>query len=318
MTSPIALIAAPSLLGLSRPDGRVPRVDLLPEALMEAGLGRRLGVTMETTVTPGPYVPERDPVVGVHNAPGIVDLAHRLADVVEAARRASRVPVVLGGDCSILLGCLLGLKRTGARHGLAFLDGHTDFWPPSASPLGGVAGMDLWFSTGRGPAVLSNLEGRGPLVSDADVALLGVRDSDDWGGAAGAEHAWDTAMLYLDLATLRRDGIAASMDRALSRLRAPGLEGFWIHLDADVMDDAVMPAVDSRQPDGLRPEELSEVLALLAGSGRVAGVDVTIYDPSLDPGRTAARVLTDVLVQGLGALASPPRTRQAGADGFSP
>lgn len=304
MTSPIALIAAPSCLGLSRPDGRVPRVDLLPEALLEAGLGRRLGVTLETTVRPRPYVPERDPVVGVHNAPGIVDMAHRLADVVEAARRASRVPVVLGGDCSILLGCLLGLKRTGSRHGLAFLDGHTDFWPPAASPLGGVAGMDLWFATGRGSPVLSNLEGRGALVHDSDVAVLGVRDADDW---SEAEHARDTAMLYLDLATLRRDGIAASMERTLARLDVP----FWIHLDADVMDDAVMPAVDSRQPGGLRPAELGDLLARLVGSRRVAGVDVTIYDPSLDPERTAAHVLADVLVHGLAGLASPARTRQA-------
>ena len=318
MPSPISLIAVPSNLGLSRPGGRVPRTDLLPEALMEAGLGRRIGARVETTVTPVPYVPERDAAVGVHNARGILDLSHRLADAVEATRRAARIPVVLGGDCSILLGCLLGLKRTGGRHGLAFLDGHTDFWPPAASPLGGVAGMDLWFATGRGPALLGNLEGRGPLVRDEDVAVLGVRDPDDWVGPPGTEHAWDTAMAYMDLATLRNDGIGQCVERALDRLRAPGVEGFWLHLDVDVMDDAVMPAVDSRQPDGLRPDELSEVLARLAGSGRLAGLDVTIYDPSLDPERRAARVLTDVLVAGLGALASPRGTRQAGGDGLAP
>ncbi|MFP2927454.1 arginase family protein [Pyxidicoccus sp. 3LG] len=317
MPSPIALIVAPTNLGLNRAT-RIPRTDLLPEALLEAGLGRRLGTTVEATVTPGPYNPVRDVDSKVLNPHGIADLSHRLADAVEAARRAGRVPLVLGGDCSVLLGSLLGLKRTGGRHGLAFLDGHTDFWPPEASPLGGVAGMDLWFSTGRGPAILGNLEGRGPLVRDEDVAVLGVRDPDDWGGVVGAEHARDTAMDYLDLDTLRRDGIAASVERALKRLRAPGVDGFWVHLDADVMDDAVMPAVDSRQPDGLRPDELGELLARLTASGRLAGLDVTIYDPSLDPERRPPRVLVDVLAEGLGALAPPPRKRQSGGDGLAP
>lgn len=302
MPSPISIIAAPTSLGLSRPGGRIPRVDLLPEVLLEAGLARRLGASLETTVKPGPYEPKRDKASGVLNPHGIVDLSRRLADAVEEARRAGRFPLVLGGDCSILLGCLLGLRRTGARHGLAFLDGHTDFWPPEASPLGGAAGMDLWFSTGRPPAILGNLEGRGPLVRDEDVVVMGVRDPGHPGEDFSAEHARDTAMEYLDLDALRQEGIAASADRALARLRRPEVAGFWIHLDADVMDDAVMPAVDSRQPDGLRAEELGELLARLIGSGRVLGLDVTIYDPSLDPERSAARVLVDVLARGLGAL----------------
>lgn len=309
MPSPIALIAAPSGLGLSRPDDRVPRVDLLPGALLEAGLGRRLKARVEHTVTPGPYVPERDAQTQVLNPHGIAEMSVKLADAVEDVVRARRFPLVLGGDCSILLGCLLGLKRTGARHGLAFMDGHTDFWPPEASPLGGTAGMDLWLSTGRGPTVLSNLEGRGPLVRDADVAVLGVRDLEHWGAAVSAEHVRDTAMEWLDLEALRQDGIAAGAQRALARFRASGVSGFWMHLDADVMDDAVMPAVDSRQPDGLRVAELGELVARLVDSGLAVGMDVTIYDPSLDPERQAAHALVDTLVAGLGALAPTPGTR---------
>ncbi|MCP3097443.1 arginase family protein [Myxococcus sp. K15C18031901] len=306
---PIALLAAPSDLGLSRPDGRIPRVDLLPEALLEAGLGRRLGARLEHTVTPGPYEARRDPVTKVLNPRAIADLSVRLADDVERVLRAGRFPLVLGGDCSILLGCLLGVKRTGARAGLAFMDGHTDFWPPEASPLGGTAGMDLWLSTGRGPAVLSDLEGLGPLVRDEDVAILGVRDPDVWGVPVEAEHARDTRMTWLDLEMLRRDGIAACAERALTRFRESGVQGFWMHLDADVMHDDVMPAVDSRQPDGLRVEELAELLSRLVGSGMALGIDVTIYDPSLDPERHAARALVDTLVAGLGGLVDAPRTR---------
>jgi arginase len=146
--SAIELIAAPSGLGLSRPDGRVPRVDLLPQALLEAGLGQGLQLVAAPPVRVPAYVPLRDPATGVHNGPGIAAVAYELADRVQAVRAASRFALVLGGDCSILLGALLGVRRS-HRVGLIFLDGHTDFWPPEASPLGGVAGMDLWFATGR-------------------------------------------------------------------------------------------------------------------------------------------------------------------------
>ncbi|WP_338867676.1 arginase family protein [Myxococcus stipitatus] len=309
MPSPIALVAAPSNLGLSRPGGRVPRVDLLPEALLEAGLGLRLGAQVAHTVLPGPYEPEVDVETRVRNPRGIAAMSLRLADVVEHLVRAKRFPLVLGGDCAILLGCLLGLKRTGEHHGLAFMDGHTDFWPPEASSTGGVAGMDLWFASGRGPSVLSNLEGRGPLVRDADVAVLGVRDPEHWGAKVSAEHVRDTAMAWLDLGALRREGIAAGAEQALARFRSKGVQGFWMHLDVDVMDDAVMPAVDSRQPDGLRVDELGELVARLVGSGMAVGMDVTIYDPSLDPERHAARALVDTLVKGLGALVPSAGTR---------
>src|SRR6202022_599069 len=83
--SAIELIAAPSGLGLSRPDGRVPRVDLLPQALLDAGLGQGLQFVAAQPVRVPAYVPLRDPATGLHNGPGIAAVAHELADRVQAA-----------------------------------------------------------------------------------------------------------------------------------------------------------------------------------------------------------------------------------------
>lgn len=55
---------------------------------------------------------------------------------------AGDVPIVLGGDCSILLGNLLALRRRG-RHGLLFIDGHADFYQPEAEPNYAVV-MEAW------------------------------------------------------------------------------------------------------------------------------------------------------------------------------
>jgi hypothetical protein len=66
-------------------------------------------------------------------------------------------------------------------------------------------------------------------------------------------------------------------------METSGVDGFWIHLDADVLDDAIMSAVDSRQPGGLSHSELVELLRGLLRSGLAVGMEVTIFDPELDP-----------------------------------
>jgi len=75
---------------------------------------------------------------------------------------------------AIVLGCLLALKRRG-HYGLLFLDGHADFYQPEAEPNGEAASMDLALATSRGPAVITDLEGRRPLVREEDVVLRGGR-----------------------------------------------------------------------------------------------------------------------------------------------
>ncbi|GAA3819760.1 hypothetical protein GCM10023083_61450 [Streptomyces phyllanthi] len=94
-----------------------------------------------------------------------------------------------------------------------------------------------------------------------------------------------------------REWGAEDLGRATAlSFEAPGLNGFWVHLDADVLDPSVMPAVDSPDPGGLLPGELVALLRPLVGSPRCAGLDVTIYDPDLDPDGTAGALLTDIVV----------------------
>jgi hypothetical protein len=74
--------------------------------------------------------------------------------------------------------------------------------------------------------------------------------------AHGSQGIEDTAIEVIDLGAVRYAGSKATA-RAVEHLLAPALEGFWIHLDADVLDDAIMPAVDCRMPDGLTWDELA-------------------------------------------------------------
>jgi arginase len=289
---PFTIIEAPSILGLF-PRG----VELLPDALLAAGFGERLQARHAGRVEPPPYDDRRDSETMLLNPRGIASYSAALADVVGRAIDDREIPIVLGGDCSIMLGCLLALRRRG-RYGLLFLDGHADFYQPEAEPNGEVASMELALATGRGPAIVSDLERRGPLVRDEDVVAFGYRDA-EVAEAHGSQRIEDTAINVVDLAEVRARSTGEPIHQAIQMLSKPKLAGFWVHLDADVLDDAVMPAVDYRMPGGLSWEELIKVLQVAIGSGRVAGVDITIFNPKLDEDGTIAAAFVDALIEGL-------------------
>ncbi|MFE5889830.1 arginase family protein [Streptomyces sp. NPDC056462] len=289
----LAIIEAPSVLGL-RPSG----VQDLPTALLDAGLPDGLDAVRAGCVEPPAYDPTRDPDTGVLNPRAIAEYSARLADAVGDVLDSGRFPVVLGGDCSILLGNLLALRRRG-RHGLLFLDGHTDFYQPSAEPYGEAASMDLALVTGRGPRLLTDLEGRGPLLRDEDVVALGFRDADE--SAQAGMQPLPPVLQAIDLDGVRAVGAATAARGAVDRLTAGASTGFWVHLDVDVLDDAIMPAVDYRLPGGLTWEELESVLRTALGDPRAVGLDVTIFNPRLDPDGTIATRLAECLRRGLSA-----------------
>jgi arginase len=290
----VAIIEAPSVLGL-RPTG----VEELPEALLGAGLAEGLGAVRAGRVEPPPYDPERDPGTEVLNPAGIAAYSGALADAVGGVLDSGRFPLVLGGDCSILLGNLLALRRRAERHGLLFLDGHTDFYQPSAEPAGEVASMELALATGHGPGVLADLEGRGPLVRDEDVVALGFRDEEE--SAEAGMQPLSPGLHAMGLDTVRTLGAREAARRAAGLLAHDGSAGYWVHLDADVLDDDVMPAVDYRLPGGLTWQDLESVLrTALSGPGAV-GLDVAIFNPRLDPDGALAARLTECLLRAFGA-----------------
>ncbi len=65
---------------------------------------------------------------------------------------------------------------------------------------------------------------------------------------------------------------------------------------ADVLDPAVVPAVDGPEDDGLLPDQLGPLLLAFVRAPRCVGLDVTVYGPDLDPDGTAGALPTDPIV----------------------
>ena len=262
-----------------------------PDALRAAGLSDLVGRDRgdAATVIDGT---ERDARTGVLALRETVRAARALADVLAQALRElpGRRPLVVGGDCSILLGILPALRGRVGPVGLWFLDGHPDYLDGSASDTGETADMDLAVLTGAGAEPLVTLAGAPPMVPVGDAVLLGHRtDGLDPGAAAELARLPDD-LRRIDAATVVADPAAAGR-RAAAWLAGAG-RGAWLHLDLDVLDPAVLPAVTYPQPGGPDWDQLAAVLEPLARSPRLLGVSVADFRPDLDPtGNLAARVV---------------------------
>lgn len=291
MPSPYAILEAPSTLGLAT-EG----VERLSSRLLELGLAQRIHARHAGRLAVPPKDPAPDPETGTLNARAIAAWSPKLADAVEAVLDAGEFPVVLGGDCTIMLGSTLAFRRRG-RYGLLFIDGNADFFQPEAEPNGEGASMDLAFATGYGPSLLTDIEGRCPLVRPEDAVAFAYRDHEDQ--EEYASQPMPEELKVLDLPAVRAKGIEAAAREAVDHLTRAELDGFFIHLDADCLDDAIMPAVDFRVPGGLSWDELAITLRTALASGKAVGLEITIYNPRLDEDGSAGRGLADLLAAAL-------------------
>ena len=146
-------ITAPTPLGLRPPaPGRIPGVRGMPRALIAAGLLDGLPHCPRTDLPEPLYSAELAPPAGVRNLAGLAAFTTGLADTVAAALDAGSRPIVIGGDCSVLLGPALALRRRG-RYALVHVDAHNDFGHEGnfGAPYPNAAGADLALVTGRRP-----------------------------------------------------------------------------------------------------------------------------------------------------------------------
>jgi arginase len=300
---PIAILAAPTNFGLRPPQPTaVPGCSKAPEAYRAAGLYRTLmaaGAVDAGLVPAGRYLDDFVPGQNqLRNHHALLEYSSRLAAELGRLIDAGSTPVILGGDCSILLGVGEALHARG-RFGLVHIDGHTDFRHPGNSPhCSSLAGEDLAAAVGRHWDSVAR-HGGGPHFSQDDVVQLGCREDD--------EHLREARQVLAAVRTA--DEISASpascAELTKNVVQRPELDGFWLHLDVDVLDPQVLPAVDSPAAGGLSISELTDLMQQLAPAA--LGIHVTVFDPDLDPDGRQAALLSQCLADGLADLGSTLR-----------
>jgi arginase len=287
--SDVQIVTAGSILGL-KPTG----VERLPAALLSQGLSEALNslnAVIEVPTLNHLYNYTRDGQTGVLNIQALRNFSDGLKNTIGQIPLEKKFALVLGGDCSILIGITSALKSKGT-YGLFFLDAHADFYEPEKSITGEAADMDLAIVTGRGPDMLTNIDNAKPYLFDQNVIHIGQRDMDETRKFKSQEIR-STKIKCLDVTQFQRCSypqIAKEIDDYVTQIK---VDGFWIHFDTDVIDDEQNPAVDYRLAGGLSFEQCQTILTGIIQKYPIVGMSVTILNPNLDAdGRVARQIVS--------------------------
>ena len=300
----IELIGVPS-----NSAGTLDGVARAPAALRRAGLLEALGRRGEVVDAGDLRLPAPSPqraASGLLAEPALVAMVASVRAATGRALASGHFPLLVGGDCPLLLGALAAARDRHGGVGLLFVDGHEDAWPPRSSPTGEAADCELGLALGRQVEGLDpELAGLLPLLAPRELALLGPRDAEEL-RQAGVPSLTPEVELH-PAAELLAGDLERVARGALGRLERRGAP-VWLHVDLDVLATAALGAVDYPQPGGLGWEELEALAAVALGSPRVIGLDVTIYNPDLDPDGGGAAQIVAWLATAAGILAG----REAG------
>jgi len=202
----------------------------------------------------------------------------------------------LGGDCSICVGTLAGLKaRIDGEAGVVWVDAHGDFNTPETTPSGYIGGMCLAMACGRGPELDEAIRDTGGLLREENVVHLASRSLDP----AESRSMSSSPIKIYPVSVLHRDGVAATADAAISTL-AERCDWILCHLDVDSLDPTIIPAVNFPEPNGLTLEETKAIVDSVKATRKLKLLELTAYNPGLDPARTTATKLIELTSNLLG------------------
>ncbi|HEX2392355.1 MAG TPA: arginase family protein [Solirubrobacterales bacterium] len=275
-----------------------------PAALRELGLPAALGGSDAGDLPVRIRGEERDPVTGILASPDVLRSTAAIRAAVAERLAAGERLLLAGGCCAELPGALGGVRDVLGTVGLIHLDGHADLYDGETSTAGEAADMPVSVALGLGPAAWVEAAG-GASVSGERTALVGYRDREESiADGMRQPEALRPVPILRPVEELRRRGPAAVGSELAERLGDGG--PLWLHLDVDVLDQAVFPATDYLMPGGLDWDEARAVLAPLLAAPALVGVSIGCYNPDKDPGGRCGRSLVAALTTRRGRRFSPP------------
>ncbi|HEY7518629.1 MAG TPA: arginase family protein [Methylomirabilota bacterium] len=192
------------------------------------------------------------------------------------------VPLLVGCDCSIVVGTTQSLMRAVSSHvHVIYIDGDFDDAAPDPARCQSAAATATWLLTQPSPFWT------GPPLPPSQVTVIG------WTMPSASR----SEARSVSLVDLRRVGAREAARRALDAIAASA--PILVHFDVDVLQKADMPAAYFPHDEGLRLGEAAELLEALLADSRVRLVEVSEYASLRDLDQRHVGALVDLLTGAL-------------------
>lgn len=283
----VVVVAKLRLIGVPSSAGaHAPGVERAPARLRAAGLVDSIAAAGLPVVDAGDlpvslFATTAAPS-GARNLPAVLEVVGRVADAVAAARAEGDIAVLLGGDCTLVLGAVAGLRRleqVSGEVGVFYLDGDADLDTPEEG-WGILDSCGVAHLLGDGEPQLAGMRPDGPLLDADSLVLFGFHPAQL---SAGQWRRFASHGLYGVPATAIPVGTAgSSASRALERLADK--RALVCHLDVDAIDYAQFPLADCpRYNGGLALSDAFDAVTAVARHPGLACLTLTEVNPDHDP-----------------------------------
>ncbi len=259
-----------------------------PAALRAAGMIGRLRAAGLSVADAGdlpgtPFAVDHDHP-RARSVAAVARVAQQVADAVAGVLADGRLPLVVGGDCTITLGVIAGFRRAHPDTGLVYLDGDADVSTPESTGSGIFDSMGVAHLLGQGAVELTRLAGEPPLLEPRRLALVGAdpRETD----LAGRRFLADRGVSFQEGPALAADpvGVASrALDAVTSGSGTSGSGPLVLHFDVDVVDSGDLPLANfPHYGSGVLLEHVASCLRTLLAHESVAGLVLTEVNPTHD------------------------------------
>ena len=295
INSHIAIIGVPLDLGSGRRG-----VDMGPSAIRYAEIVQRLAGLGYQIHDTGDIAVNRD---AVRHSPGV--RMHYLEEIervnIELCKRVSeqldlkRFPLILGGDHSIAIGTLAGIRRLTQKLGVVWFDAHSDINTPETSPSGNIHGMPVAIALGCGHERLTAIGGPDTRLNAKNFVQIGIRDLDPGEKVRLREQGLTVFTMH----EIDRLGMARVMEEAI-RIASDGTDSVHVSFDMDVMDPLHAPGVGTPVVGGLTYRESHLAMEMLSAANIIGSAEFVEVNTVLDHGNQTAKVAVALVSSLLG------------------
>jgi arginase len=278
----VSVLGVPTSAGSHNPGQEKAPAAWRAAGLIDALRAAGLDVEDRGDLPAAPYRPV-EPADGLRDVDRVVEVARRVAAEVAAIRGAGRLPLVLGGDCTITLGALEGF----GEGGLVYFDGDADLTTPERSGSAVADTMGMTHMLGGGSPRLARIGSRYPLLRPGQVVLFGFDpaelDTGEWAELASRH-------MYAAPAPAVRADPAGEARRARAYLDRR-CDSYLVHFDVDVLHTGMFPLANFPHFAGLTLDQVAAGLDEFAGGEKFGGLVITEVNPDHDPSGQLLRTL---------------------------
>jgi len=226
----------------------------------------------------------------------IIPMGRRIAGAVGTSIQGGRFPLVLGGDHSLSIGSIRGASKH-RRLGVIWVDAHADFNTAETTPSGNIHGMPLAALCGLGdPRLVCLWDEMPPVIDPRHVAVIGARDLDP----GEKRNLREAGVMVQSMEQIDRDGMVSALEKAIQRVSRE-VDGIYLSFDMDALDPRHAPGVGTPVPGGLTYREAHLACEVVAGTGKLIGMELVEVNPILDVQNQTAMLAVEFIRSGLGS-----------------